>query len=400
VAPRLRRPVADVVEPRADSDPVTEPWPELYELAASYGVATEYHDWQGTHTIVSAETIISVLAALGVDASTREATEVALYFRWLNRWQRMLPACVVTRQGWSPWFGVHVDHGADVTVWIETEDGSRRHDVHQQDHWINPEMVAGRLVGEATFAVPGDLPTGYHWLVAESGTVRARCPLIVTPAWVGLPAAVHERRTWGLALQLYSVRSRRSWGTGDLADLADLTTWAGARHGAGFVLVNPLHAAEPVAPMEPSPYLPSTRRFVNPLYLRVEEIEEYAYLEDAARRAIDAAARPRQGDRPEDGRGRRRTGLEEQEERRQPAELPRRAERDERRIADEEARGHREHDGRAPAPEAGDHELCQREAEPADDEDPPAGGVTHGRSPRPPGSAPGPSSARPPGCPP
>jgi 4-alpha-glucanotransferase len=267
---------------------VTEPWPELYELAASYGVATEYHDWQGTHTIVSAETIISVLAALGVDASTREATEVALYFRWLNRWQRMLPACVVTRQGWSPWFGVHVDHGADVTVWIETEDGSRRHDVHQQDHWINPEMVAGRLVGEATFAVPGDLPTGYHWLVAESGTVRARCPLIVTPAWVGLPAAVHERRTWGLALQLYSVRSRRSWGTGDLADLADLTTWAGARHGAGFVLVNPLHAAEPVAPMEPSPYLPSTRRFVNPLYLRVEEIEEYAYLEDAARREVEA----------------------------------------------------------------------------------------------------------------
>ena len=52
----------------------------------------------------------------------------------------------------------------------------------------------------------------------------------------------------------------------------------GAELGAGFVLVNPLHAAEPVAPMEPSPYLPTSRRFANPLYLRVERIPEYAYL--------------------------------------------------------------------------------------------------------------------------
>ncbi len=267
---------------------MTDPWPELYELAAACGVATEYWDWQDRHTVVSAETIIGVLAALGVDASTREATEVALYFRWLDRWQRMLPPCLVTRQGWSPWFGVHVDHGADVTVWVETEDGSRRHDVHQQDHWVNPETVDGRLVGEATFAVPADLPTGYHRLVAESGGQRTQCPLIVTPAWVGLPAALADRRTWGLALQLYSVRSHRSWGTGDLTDLTDLTTWAAVRHAAGFVLVNPLHAAEPLAPMEPSPYLPSTRRFVNPLYLRVEAIEEYAYLDASARESVAA----------------------------------------------------------------------------------------------------------------
>ena len=52
--------------------------------------------------------------------------------------------------------------------------------------------------------------------------------------------------------------------------------WAGARHGAGYVLVNPLHAAAPTKPMEPSPYLPTSRRFTNPLYLRVEAIDEFA----------------------------------------------------------------------------------------------------------------------------
>ena len=152
---------------------------------------------------------------------------------------------------------------------------------------MNPEWVNGTLLGEATFALPPDLPLGYHRLRARSGERWDECSLIVTPAWVGLPAALGEQRTWGLAMQLYSVRSQRSWGVGDLADLEDLTTWAGVEHGAGFVLVNPLHAAEPVAPMEPSPYLPSTRRFVNPLYLRVEAINEYAYLDVEDRARVD-----------------------------------------------------------------------------------------------------------------
>ena len=266
---------------------MTDPWPELYELASAHGVATEFWDWQGRHTVVSAESIIAVLAALDVDASTPAATGVALYYDWLHRWERMLPPCLVTRQGWSPWFAVHVEHGVEVSVWVETEDGSRRADVHQQDRWVNPEWVNGTLIGEATFAVPGDLALGYHRLVAVAGDRRAECPLIITPAWVGLPESMADQRSWGMALQLYSVRSRRSWGVGDLGDLTDLTTWAGVEHGAGFVLVNPLHAAEPAAPMEPSPYLPVTRRFVNPLYLRVEIIAEYAYLDDTARAEVE-----------------------------------------------------------------------------------------------------------------
>ena len=78
----------------------------------------------------------------------------------------------------------------------------------------------------------------------------------------------------------------QSWGVGDLVDLEDLAVWSAAEHGADYVLINPLHAAEPGAPMEPSPYLPTSRRFANPMYLRLERIPEYA----TARRP---AARPR-----------------------------------------------------------------------------------------------------------
>ncbi len=77
---------------------------------------------------------------------------------------------------------------------------------------------------------------------------------------------------------------------GDLVDLTDLAVWSGSRLGADFVLVNPLHAAEPVAPVEPSPYLPTSRRFFNPLYVRVERIPEYADLSGTERRKVDRRA--------------------------------------------------------------------------------------------------------------
>ena len=100
------------------------------------------------------------------------------------------------------------------------------------------------------------------------------------------------RRSWGFAVQLYSVRSRVSWGHGDLHDLADLAVWSGRDLGADFVLVNPLHAAEPLPPVSPSPYLPMSRRQISPLYLRIEDIPEYQGLSASDRAWVEALAAP------------------------------------------------------------------------------------------------------------
>ncbi|MGH3230100.1 MAG: 4-alpha-glucanotransferase [Streptosporangiaceae bacterium] len=100
------------------------------------------------------------------------------------------------------------------------------------------------------------------------------------------------RRAWGFAVQLYSVRSRGSWGHGDLHDLADLAAWSGAALGADFVLVNPLHAAEPTVPVSPSPYLAMTRRHLSPLYLRIEDVPEYTRLAAGDRARVDALGAP------------------------------------------------------------------------------------------------------------
>lgn len=101
-----------------------------------------------------------------------------------------------------------------------------------------------------------------------------------------------ERRAWGFTVQLYSVRSLQSWGHGDLRDLAELAGWSARTLGAGFILVNPLHAAEPRPPVSPSPYLPMTRRYTSPLYLRIEDIPEYARLAPADQEEIERLSAP------------------------------------------------------------------------------------------------------------
>ncbi len=105
-------------------------------------------------------------------------------------------------------------------------------------------------------------------------------------------APVPAQRSWGFTVQLYSLRSRASWGHGDLRDLADFATWSARDLGAGFVLINPLHAAEPLPPVSPSPYLPMSRRWVSPLYLRIEDIPEYNELTSAERTRLSAASAP------------------------------------------------------------------------------------------------------------
>ena len=81
---------------------------------------------------------------------------------------------------------------------------------------------------------------------------------------------------------MYSIRSAESWGVGDYGDLKLLLTDAAEKSHADFMLINPIHATAPVEPLEPSPYLPESRRFMNVTYIRPQDIEEYAGLDETA----------------------------------------------------------------------------------------------------------------------
>jgi 4-alpha-glucanotransferase len=278
-----------------DDGATQEPGPDddLTRLAEAYGVATDYWDWQGNHVTVPRSTVLAVLAALEVDASTDEALASALRDAELRPWRRNVPPVTVTRSGRPATVLVHVPDGWGARLVAELEDGGQR-GLEQVEHTVAPRDVDGRRLGEAAFAVPEDLPLGWHELrlhaedSSGSGAhEESTGTLVVSPDRLELPPALASHRQWGFMTMLFQVRSEDSWAFGDLADLREVASWSAREHGAGFVLLNPLHAPDPVPPVEASPYLPATRRFMNPLYLRVEDVRETAYLSAADRAVVE-----------------------------------------------------------------------------------------------------------------
>ncbi|MFQ6775813.1 4-alpha-glucanotransferase [Cereibacter sphaeroides] len=98
-----------------------------------------------------------------------------------------------------------------------------------------------------------------------------------------------EMRRWGIAAQLYQLRSERNWGIGDFADLCDLARIGGAA-GADFIGLNPLHALFLANPAHTSPFSPSNRRFLNPLYIAVDRVP--GYTPDLAPEGLDRLRAP------------------------------------------------------------------------------------------------------------
>ncbi|MCX5390742.1 4-alpha-glucanotransferase [Streptomyces sp. NBC_00094] len=232
----------------------------LARLAARHGVATEYSPSAGVTVAVPDAAVVAVLGALGVDATTPEAVATALDAVERADRERLLPPTLVRRRDEGP---ARPPEGLPpgTRLRVTTEEGA----VLTGQDWER-------------------LPLGVHTVEAQAPDGRAATStLIVSPARVPGPG----RRTYGLLVQLYSLLSTRSWGMGDLGDLRELVTWAGRTHGAGFVQVNPLHAGVPGVPSDPSPYRPSSRRFPDPVHLRIEAVPEYAHVDPGHREGLD-----------------------------------------------------------------------------------------------------------------
>ncbi|MFG2828528.1 4-alpha-glucanotransferase [Streptomyces sp. NPDC048434] len=236
-------------------------------LARLHGIATSYEPSPGRSVPITGDTVVAVLAALGVDASTPHAVRTALAAYEQGAGRVLLPGTVVARPDRPPDLA-GLPEGTVLRV--ETESG-----------------VAAEDLAASEPAALTRLPLGVHLLHARAPDGRsARARLIVAPDRVPAPPG----RSHGFLVQLYSLLSRQSWGMGDLGDLADLAAWSGRALATGFLQLNPLHAAVPGPPTDPSPYRPSSRRFPDPVHLRIEHIPEYAQLTGAARLRADELA--------------------------------------------------------------------------------------------------------------
>lgn len=317
----------------------------LSRLAALHGVATSYSPSADVTVSVADDTVVAVLAALGVDAATPEAVRESLAAAESSARSRLLPPTLVVWTGEPlPPALAALPPGTTLDIGLE-DPGARplprvcvpadRPDpavsgratadagtgaVADTGTDAGAEAGAGAVAGAGTDAGAGagtnagagartdagagavagavadaggdtataaapahawwaEPPLGVHRLTARApGGRSASCTLVVAPPHVPRPTA----RSHGFLVQLYSLLSARSWGMGDLGDLADLAAWSGRTLGAGFVQVNPLHAAVLGDPTDPSPYRPSSRRFPDPVHLHIESVPEYGHVPDRA----------------------------------------------------------------------------------------------------------------------
>jgi 4-alpha-glucanotransferase len=252
----------------------------IERLARLRGIGDAYHDYRGELKYFSLETKRGLLRAMGCAVDDPAALALELSGLEVERWRRFLPPVAVA-QGERIGIDINVtarEFGSTLLWSVCFEDGSRRDGAVSTadcaEVWRGE--VEGAWITRRRLELPCDLPPGYHALEAKTaGGGSSHCRLIVSPPQCYEPPAILAgRRLWGLAVQLYTVRSGQNWGIGDFNDLQTLIRWVAAR-GAGFVGLNPLHALAPADPERSSPYSASSRHFLNVLYISVPLVPEF-----------------------------------------------------------------------------------------------------------------------------
>ena len=254
----------------------------LQALARCHGIALTYRDIWSHERHADPAVLRALLRAMRVDAGDDAAIERSLAAHRREHWQRVVPAVSLARGSGAP-IMLHLPaqarHG--VLTWRVIEEGGLELGGELRlAEW--PERERETLeVGDhiaIEWRLPIELPEGYHRLQVMQGDApdaQSSGLLIVAPAHCHLPRALRgDARAWGIAVQVYALRSARNWGIGDFTDLAAVVDLWGER-GAGIVGVNPLHALFPHNPAHISPYSPSSRRFVNALYLDIEAVPDF-----------------------------------------------------------------------------------------------------------------------------
>ena len=242
----------------------------LGELARLWGVQQSYRDVHGRTVRPRPDTLLGTLAALGAPVEGMTDVAAAIRQRKADLARRLVEPVAVA---WDGRLTLRVPTSVDgpVSVDLEGEDGS-------VGSWLLPAR-GGRV------RLPEPLPLGYHRFRVTFGRRRGEGTVIAAPQ-----RAPRSEPSWGIFLPLYALHSRRSWGVGDVGDLASLGAWAGDL-GAGVVATTPLDAAFLDEPFEPGPYSPASRLFWNELYLDLDRVPEVAAADPEMREACRREAR-------------------------------------------------------------------------------------------------------------
>jgi glycogen operon protein len=246
----------------------------LDRLARAAGIAPEWWDVDGKRTIVSDDTRRALLAAMRLPAGTAGEARDALRQLSEVRDRRAVPLTVVVRGGVPAVLPLGLEPGSGrrpLWLTIEREDGeTQRVRIGAEDGTLDAFEAADGLPAQTRRVALPALPEGRH-RVWRDDAPELVCHLTVAPRRCHLPEVIARGgRRFGISAQLYSLRRAGDQGIGDFTTLGQLATVAG-REGAATIGINPLHMLFPEQRERASPYYPSDRRFLDPIYLDVAD---------------------------------------------------------------------------------------------------------------------------------
>lgn len=254
----------------------------LFRLAPLVGIESSYTDVYGRRMETPLEARVEVLAALGFDVSSVSSLTAAIAALEGSPWRRWIAPWVVrtvNAAGLDLDLFLPADDADRSWRWeIAFEDGATDHGNFRRDDipLLGARDIGGRRVEHRRLSLQRSGPIGYHRLrVCGSSEVEAVLALAPQRCYVPPEIESIDGRAWGLATHLYTLRSQHNWGVGDFADLGRLCQIAG-KAGASVVAVNPFHALFPRRPGDASPYSPSSRLFLNPIYIDVAAVPGFS----------------------------------------------------------------------------------------------------------------------------
>ncbi|KQB09895.1 4-alpha-glucanotransferase [Vibrio metoecus] len=251
----------------------------LKQVAEMAKIADRYVSAWGSEAQVEDDTIRHLLASLGYDTSSDDAL---LQSAEKKHKKDVVDPVLVVHQGAAIEVPLYLGVSARESEFdwrLQTEQGEVL-EGYLQSQIVRDERAEG---GPLVFALPNDLPLGYHTLLIARKRRKApyQMTLIVTPqACYKQPALAQGKKLWGPSVQLYTLRTQHNWGMGDFGDLKQLVADIASR-GGDFVGLNPIHALFPANPEGASPYSPSSRRWLNILYIDVSSVPEFALSAEA-----------------------------------------------------------------------------------------------------------------------
>ncbi|MDF7679437.1 4-alpha-glucanotransferase [Enterobacteriaceae bacterium ESL0689] len=221
------------------------------QTAEAAGIIPDYINAEGQPQVITATTQQRLLAAMRHTVTMSAATGPLPAVQIFTVGKMM--ALPVTGEGMYQW-----------SLFCETD-----------------EQYEGEVSGGETLSLPENLPEGYHLLTLTQDERYWHCQLIIAPGRCYEPPALQEgKKLWGACVQLYTLRSESNWGIGDFGDLRAMLPEI-ARRGGAFIGLNPIHALYPANPESVSPYSPSSRHWLNVIYIDVNAVADF-HLSEAA----------------------------------------------------------------------------------------------------------------------